>query len=100
MARCHTCGVEVPNGIHIVPPYLDESSFRCDTCLTPEEAELIDEDKARLKASCIGWDEIALRLDPWRFEKFCKWMRGQTTCQYGVFLWDYERFLDNLPPLD
>jgi hypothetical protein len=41
----------------------------------------------------ISWAEIERVLGKRRYKRFCKWMNGQTTEEYGAFVCDVENFL-------
>lgn len=48
----------------------------------------------------VPWDYIAGVMGQRRYNKFVKWMRGQTVTPYGVYPGDLDRFLKGLPVID
>ena len=48
----------------------------------------------------VPWDQLKELLKPKELERFQDWMNGQTSMVGGVFPWDLERFLNNLPVID
>jgi len=50
--------------------------------------------------SCISWDQIKEIMYKKDFQKFCKWMEGQTCPIGGVYKHDLARFLLGLPVID
>lgn len=48
----------------------------------------------------VPWAEIESVLGKRRYNKFKKWIDGQTCVAEGVFPWDLERFLKDLPVID
>lgn len=100
LPRCNTCNVYVRSPV-IVPPYYDETSFRCVDCVTPAEQVRIDDYARRLRNACISWERIHEELGDVRFAEFERWMAGQTwSIEHGVYRSDYNRFLANLPIID
>lgn len=48
----------------------------------------------------VTWENIQLVLGQRRYNKFCKWMNGQTVPIGGVYPEDLDRFLRGLPVID
>jgi len=48
----------------------------------------------------IPFSQIEEILGEKEYIKFLEWMNGQTMIDGGVFPWDLERFLNNLPVID
>lgn len=49
---------------------------------------------------CIPWTQIEALMGKREYNRFCKWMRGQTCLQEGVYASDLNRYLENLPVID
>ena len=49
---------------------------------------------------CIPFEQIEAVLGKREYNKFMKWMRGQTVPMGGVFRDDLERYLKGLPVID
>lgn len=49
---------------------------------------------------CISWEQIEYTMGKREYKKFVKWMYGQTVPIGGVYKWDLERYLNNLPVID
>lgn len=48
----------------------------------------------------IPWQQIEIAFGKREYNRFCKWMRGQTCMLGGVFPWDLKRYLEGLEPND
>jgi len=48
----------------------------------------------------ISWEEIERVLGKRRYNRFCKWMEGQTSTYGGVYIDDLDRFLKGLAVID
>jgi hypothetical protein len=42
----------------------------------------------------IKWADVEKALSPSEWEDFKHWMRGQTCIKDGVYLWDFQRWLE------
>ena len=51
-------------------------------------------------APVIPLEQIREKLGKREFDKFVKWIEGQTLIDGGVFVDDLERFLNNKPIID
>ena len=50
--------------------------------------------------SIITWSELKIVMGKREFNRFNKWMSGQTCALEGVYRWDLERYLKGLPCID
>ena len=48
----------------------------------------------------ITWSELETVMGKREFNRFNKWMYGQTCAPEGVYIWDLERYLKGLPIID
>lgn len=48
----------------------------------------------------VSWDDIKCTMSKEEYKRFYKWMMGQTCPINGVYPWDLDRFLNNLPVID
>ena len=48
----------------------------------------------------VSFKEIQKKMSKFQYEKFCKWMSGQTCMYDGVFIGDLDRFLKGLSVID
>ncbi len=46
---------------------------------------------------CIPWNQLKEIMDKKMYEEFLKWLHGQACLPEGVYPWDLERYLKNLP---
>lgn len=49
---------------------------------------------------CYPWEQIEFTLPKREYKQFCKWMSGQTCPIGGVYTWDFDRWMKELPNLD
>lgn len=49
---------------------------------------------------CIPWKQIEDRLGKREYNKFIKWMSGQTCLPEGAYEYDLDRYLKGLPIID
>lgn len=48
----------------------------------------------------VPWEDIEYRMGKRMYNKFCKFMDGQTTAFNGIYPDDLKRFLKGLPVID
>ncbi len=49
---------------------------------------------------CIPWEQLREIMGKREYDKFTKWINGQTCLPEGVYVWDLERYLKGLPVVD
>ncbi len=50
--------------------------------------------------ACIPWQQIEMVMGKREYNKFVKWMYGQTVPFGGVYPWDLEGYLKGYKPFD